>query len=192
MNELTDKKSPFKDKFACPEMETMEKDGVYTFSLSPDYSLNTNVDYKLSLQTWYKKIEGYLNELNFSDVYLHVELSHTGRPHLHGYIGVLDVVGFYAVDLPLLQKIGTYAIKHIGFAKDVEAEEWINAHDKWLKYMLKQEAFIAGIFRKRPYPMMTYNINKISKKDIVISEKTENNIMLNLSVRKSKYIENKK
>lgn len=152
--------SQVKAPYQCMNLEEMEIMTSYPFTINPKKEHRKIANYKAALCTWLTSIKDALMTLtNCYFEELHVELSKNGRAHIHGYIGITDIAGFYAVDLHCLQELGTYCIKSFFPNKDVEqeADAWIFAHNKWSEYIKKQHEVMRIIFKDMiEYPL---NIN---------------------------------
>lgn len=125
----------------APDMELVKSTERYAFTLSPaNNDLNViDEEYAKKLTVWYAKILQVLfDDIRFMDFEeLRLEVSKTGRPHIHGYVVIRNVVGSYTRDLSYLKAIGTYCIK--------ELKEPLS---DWYLYIVKQDSLIKPIFDK--------------------------------------------
>jgi hypothetical protein len=174
-----------KQKHSAPNLEDVSNDDTLAFTLSPREghglkASNDNDIYKGNdIQVWTKNILCTLNNklkyCYFPE--LHVELSKTGRLHLHGTITIDNPLMFYAHDIQHLQNMGTYNIK-IMFSDDNESNDEGNSPidvddtEDWYTYISKQDCYFIPYFRSymlaypntvKPmdYPFIDFNKNLI-------------------------------
>lgn len=149
-----------KPKYELMNIEDMKVNEPYAFSLSPKKEFLYVPEHKDTMSYIYAylfKLKDALKVISSADFEkINFELSKNGRPHVHGYIVVHDIVNFYGRDIRHLQDIGTYAIKEIGNKED-DARGWIENNNKWELYIHKQNHL---------YTESCKDINIINSKEI--------------------------
>lgn len=128
-------------------------DAVYAFNHNPE--AQPKIGKLNSVKEWFDTMELLFTKVcNHSKFKLNVEISSTGRYHFHGYISVVDIIGFYTKDVKSLIQSGTSIMKVI----DKESD--------WEEYIWKQKGFIqphlqAELFGALVITIKDININSL-------------------------------
>lgn len=149
-----------KDAYEIFNMEDAKENEPYAFSLSPPeltLTMKGTSSVYIAIHNWIVNLKQALIKVASADFEeIHFELSKKGRPHVHGYIIITDVLQFYAKDMKFLQAIGTYCIKKIG--KSESPSDWLEGDRAWIKYITKQD----HLYKKIPTnPFFQYNSKEI-------------------------------
>lgn len=115
------------NSFISPECLFLNEE--YAFSFNP--LLQPNFARALGVKDWFDQMNNLFSHIcSNSKFRMYVEISSTGRWHLHGIIVISDQYGFYTKDVKSLIDQGSSCMKVI---------EDINI---WEEYMLKQQIFM--------------------------------------------------
>lgn len=115
-----------------PKFETLDPKTQYAFTYAPSDRQqfwgepNRFELFKGKISTWFMSV------LKTTTIKVRIELSPSGRLHLHGYITILDKMDFYLYLIPKLSDYGTIAIKPITDPFDWEAYCNKQNIDEWL------------------------------------------------------------
>lgn len=127
------KNAGFKKPIVSPEEININR--LYTFNYNPREQRS---HYKNPKVRWYKMYNEIQTAINtkFAEIFGELEISRTGRIHMHGYIKFKDIAGFYLRDVPQMLQ-----------GAEIEIDT-IEDHCVWEKYVMKSNVMLSGYATK--------------------------------------------
>lgn len=133
-NRLTDQKAKTYAKlpYYCVKPSLLHINAKYACSINPSFEPK-DMKSANNLKDWQDKLFRHLAELKYSIYNLYMDISESGRLHMHGSIIIKDRISFYYYDIPMLRHFCTYCIKPITSEQWSEYEQKLDDMEKWCK-----------------------------------------------------------
>lgn len=147
-------------KHVHPSYEDFVDGALYAFTYNPIDQPNVSSDDGSPEYSWYCFMKNFFKNYKTFRVQLYIEISTTGRWHLHGYLHLLNRFLFCMKDLKSLQQYGTVAIKPI--------DNYIEWHAYCVKQQTEMQLFLQDSFKIGKEPC--YYSNYDSDSMILINE----------------------
>lgn len=146
-----------KPKNTFLQFEEMDDNGIYAFTFNP---IDQPKDGPLGVLEWFDQLKSFFFNMKYSKYRLYIEVSKTGRWHLHGFINIKNRLRFCIKDVPQLIIFGTTCIKIIKTTDD---------YANWLAYCNKQQNEMNDLLTSELYCMIDPKVISQRNPDGVIT-----------------------